>query len=111
MGDYLRKWEGTGADVGLRIIESRKLPATMPPGLVDLTRAGRADACEARKQEDGSILKPNRTFHRMANRQISHFYTAPSASAAVQNDAPSSTTTAISIAPIRFDTPCTLKNR
>jgi hypothetical protein len=104
MGDNLRKWEGTGADVGLKIIESHKIAATVPPRLVDLTRAGRVDAYETRKQEDRSIFKPSCTFDRMATRQISHFYTAPSASAAVQNDAPSSTTSLIKNCPTPLNT-------
>jgi hypothetical protein len=56
MGKYQLKWEGTGPDVALNIIQSHKIVATVPARLVDLARAGRADAYETRKEEDGSTL-------------------------------------------------------
>ncbi|MGA7921033.1 MAG: hypothetical protein WCA38_15325 [Candidatus Acidiferrales bacterium] len=56
VGNYQLKWEGTGAEVELNIIQSHKIVATVPARLVDLTRPGRADAYEARKEDDGSTL-------------------------------------------------------
>lgn len=56
MGKYQLKWEGTGPEVALNIIQSHKIVATVPARLVDLARAGRADAYETRKEEDGSTL-------------------------------------------------------
>jgi len=56
MGDNLRKWAGTGTDVGLKIIVSHKIAATVPQRLVASIRAATVDAYEARKQEAGSIF-------------------------------------------------------
>src|ERR1700722_6852746 len=56
MGNYQLKWEGTGPDVALNIIQSHKIVATVPARVVDLTRPGRADGYETRKEEDGSTL-------------------------------------------------------
>jgi hypothetical protein len=55
-GDYQLKWEGTGPDVELNIIQSHNIVATVPARLVDLTRPGRINAYETEKEEDGSRL-------------------------------------------------------
>jgi hypothetical protein len=56
MGKYQLKWEGTGPDVALSIIQSHKIVATVPARLVELARPGRTDAYETRKVEDGNTL-------------------------------------------------------
>lgn len=59
MGNYQLRWEGTGSDVKLNIIQSRKVVATVPVQLVDLARTARAEGYETRKEEDGSTSLTN----------------------------------------------------
>jgi hypothetical protein len=63
VGNYRLKWQGTGADVELNIIQSHKVVATVPARLVDLARPGRGDAYGTRKQEDGSTLLTSIDFY------------------------------------------------
>lgn len=56
MGNYQLKWEGTGPDVTVSIIQSHRTVATVPARLVDLARTGRVDAYETRKDQHGSTL-------------------------------------------------------
>jgi hypothetical protein len=53
-GQYKLTWEGTGSSVELMIFSERKLVATVPARLIDLAQAGRQNATELRKNDDGS---------------------------------------------------------
>src|ERR1700740_2357289 len=59
MGNYQLRWEGTGSDVELSIIQSHKVVATVPAQLVDLPRPARTEGYETRKEEDGSTSLTN----------------------------------------------------
>lgn len=59
MGKYELRWEGTGSDVELNIIQSHKVVATVPAQLVDLAQPARIEAYETRKEEDGSTSLTN----------------------------------------------------
>ncbi|MFZ0522245.1 MAG: hypothetical protein WAN14_02455 [Candidatus Acidiferrales bacterium] len=59
MGNYQFRWEGSGPDVELNIIQSHKVVATVPAQLVDLARPARAEGYETRKEEDGSTSLTN----------------------------------------------------
>jgi hypothetical protein len=59
MGNYQLRWEGTGSDVELNIIQSHKVVATVPAQLVDLVSPARTEGYETRKEEDGSTLLTN----------------------------------------------------
>ncbi|MGA7851983.1 MAG: hypothetical protein WCA15_01580 [Candidatus Acidiferrales bacterium] len=59
MGNYQLRWDGTGSDVELNIIQSRKVVATVPAQLVDLARPARTQGYETRKAEDGSTSLTN----------------------------------------------------
>jgi hypothetical protein len=54
MGKYQLRWEGTGSDVELNIIQFHKVVATVPVQLVNLARTATAEGYETRKEEDGS---------------------------------------------------------
>jgi hypothetical protein len=53
-GQYKLTWNGTGSSVELMILSRGKLVATVPAQLVELSQAGRNDATESRKNDDGS---------------------------------------------------------
>jgi hypothetical protein len=53
-GEYKLTWEGTGPNIELNVIQSRKIVATVPARLVDLDRAGQQMGYETRMQEDGT---------------------------------------------------------
>ena len=59
MGNYQLRWEGTGSDVKLNIIQSHKVVATVPVQLVDLARTASTEGYETRKEEDGSTSLTN----------------------------------------------------
>ena len=54
VGDYQVKWEGTGPNVELNIIKSKKVVVTVPARLVELSRPERDSASVTRKAEDGT---------------------------------------------------------
>jgi hypothetical protein len=53
-GDYSLQWEGTGNNVQLNILKGKKVVATTPARLVDLSQSAGADAAVIRSNADGS---------------------------------------------------------
>ena len=53
-GDYQVKWEGTGPNVELNIIKSKKVVVTVPARLVELNRPERNSASVTLMAEDGT---------------------------------------------------------
>ena len=53
-GRYKLTWDGTGSSVELMILSQGKLVATVPARLIDLGQAGRENATESRRNDDGS---------------------------------------------------------
>jgi hypothetical protein len=53
-GDYQVKWEGTGPNVELNIIKSKKVVVTVPARLVELSRPELDSASVTRMAEDGT---------------------------------------------------------
>jgi hypothetical protein len=52
-GQYKLTWDGTGSSVELMILSHRKLVATVPAQLVELSQDGQNNATESRKNDDG----------------------------------------------------------
>jgi hypothetical protein len=55
-GEYKVTWEGTGPNVQLSVIQSKKIVATVPARLVELSRPGLGQGYGTRKNEDGTTL-------------------------------------------------------
>jgi len=55
-GEYKVTWEGTGPNVQLSVIQSKKIVATVPARLVELSRPGPGQGYGTRKNEDGTTL-------------------------------------------------------
>jgi hypothetical protein len=55
-GEYKIMWEGTGPNVQLSVIQSKKVVATVPARLVELSRPGQGQGYGTRKDEDGTTL-------------------------------------------------------
>jgi hypothetical protein len=53
-GQYKLTWDGTGSRVELMILSQGKLVATVPARLIELGQAGRENATESQKNDDGS---------------------------------------------------------
>lgn len=53
-GQYKLTWDGTGSSVELMILSQGKLVATVPARLIDLGQAGRENATESHRNDDGS---------------------------------------------------------
>ena len=53
-GKYKLTWDGTGSSVELMILSQGKLVATVPARLIKLGQAGRENATESHKNDDGS---------------------------------------------------------
>ena len=53
-GQYKLTWDGTGSSVELMILSQGKLVATVPARLIELGQAGRENATESYKNDDGS---------------------------------------------------------
>lgn len=53
-GQYKLTWDGTGSSVQLMILSQGKLVATVPARLIDLGQAGRENATESHRNDDGS---------------------------------------------------------
>ncbi len=53
-GDYTVKWEGTGPNVELNILQGRTVVATVPARLIDLERASSSDAAVVKRDGNGS---------------------------------------------------------
>jgi hypothetical protein len=53
-GQYKLSWDGTGSSVELMILWRGKLLATVPAHVIELSQAGRDNATETRKNDDGS---------------------------------------------------------
>ena len=52
-GQYEVTWEGTGPNVELNVIQSKKIVVTVPARLVELKHAGPGQGYGTRKEEDG----------------------------------------------------------
>lgn len=53
-GEYQLKWDGTSPSVELSILSHKKLVATVPARLIELSHAGENNATESRKNDDGT---------------------------------------------------------
>ena len=53
-GDYEVTWDGTGPDVELNVIQSKKIVATLTARLVELSHRGPGQGYGTRKEEDGT---------------------------------------------------------
>jgi len=53
-GDYTVKWEGNGPSVELNILQGKKVVATTPARLIDLSRSADGNSAVVRKNDDGS---------------------------------------------------------
>jgi hypothetical protein len=53
-GEYSLQWEGTGSNVQLNILKGKKIVATTPARLVDLSQAPSLDAAVVTSNGDGS---------------------------------------------------------
>lgn len=53
-GEYHVQWEGTGPNVQLNILNGKKVVATAPARLVDLSQSPSSDAAIVRTNNDGS---------------------------------------------------------
>ncbi|MGH9499907.1 MAG: hypothetical protein ACRD3L_12280 [Terriglobales bacterium] len=53
-GDYSLKWEGTGSNVQLSILQGSKVVASTPARLVDLSQATGSDSAVLKSNGDGS---------------------------------------------------------
>jgi len=53
-GEYNVKWEGTGPNVELNILQGKKVVATTPARLIDLNRSAGGNSAVVRKNDDGS---------------------------------------------------------
>jgi hypothetical protein len=54
-GEYSVTWEGSGPDVQVNFLKGKKIVATSPAHLVDLTSSPAADAALIKTNNDGSI--------------------------------------------------------
>jgi len=53
-GAYTVEWEGNGPNVELNILQGKKVVATMPARLIDLSRSADGDSAVVKKNDDGS---------------------------------------------------------
>ena len=53
-GEYTVKWEGSGPNVELNIVQRGKVVATVPAHLVDLNKSSAKDSAIVRSNGDGS---------------------------------------------------------
>jgi hypothetical protein len=53
-GEYSVKWEGTGPNVELNILQGGKVIATVPARMIDLQQSPSQDSAVVRKNDDGS---------------------------------------------------------
>jgi len=53
-GDYSLNWQGSGSNVQLNILKGKKVVATTPARLVDLSQAPASDAAIIKSNTDGS---------------------------------------------------------
>jgi len=53
-GSYSLQWEGTGSNVQLNILKDKKIVASTPARLVDLSQPPTSDAAVVRSNSDGS---------------------------------------------------------
>ena len=53
-GEYQIRWEGSGPNVELSILKGKKVVATSPARLVDLSQSSSYDSAVVRKNDDGS---------------------------------------------------------
>jgi hypothetical protein len=53
-GEYEVTWDGTGPNVELNVIQSKKIVATVPARLVQLNHSGPGQGYGTRKEEDGT---------------------------------------------------------
>jgi len=53
-GDYSVKWDGTGPNVELNILQGSKVVATTPARLIDLSQKPNSDAAIVQRNDDGS---------------------------------------------------------
>jgi len=53
-GGYTVKWEGTGPNVELNILQGKKVVATVPARLIELNSSPSSDAAVTKLNEDGS---------------------------------------------------------
>ena len=53
-GEYEIMWEGTGPNVELNVVQSKKIVATVPARLVELNHPGPGQGYGTRKEEDGT---------------------------------------------------------
>ena len=53
-GEYNVKWEGSGPNVELNILQGKKVVATIPARLIDLDRSAPGNTSVIKRNEDGS---------------------------------------------------------
>ncbi len=53
-GNYMLKWKGNGPNLEVRILQGRKLVATVPAHVLDLDRASERNAAVTRIEDDGT---------------------------------------------------------
>jgi len=53
-GDYTVKWDGNGPSVELSILQGKKVVATVPARLIDLSQSQSSDAAVVKVNGDGS---------------------------------------------------------
>jgi len=53
-GEYSVKWEGTGPNVELNILQGKKVVATIPARLIDLDRSAPGNTAVVKRNGDGS---------------------------------------------------------
>jgi hypothetical protein len=53
-GDYSVKWDGNGPNVELNIFKGKKVVATTPARLIDLSQTPNSDAAVVKSNDDGS---------------------------------------------------------
>ena len=53
-GEYSVKWEGTGPNVELNILQGKKVVATIPARLIDLDRSAPGNTSVVKRNGDGS---------------------------------------------------------
>jgi len=53
-GDYSVNWDGTGQNVQMNIMKGKKVVATAPATLVDLSQPASSDAAVIKSNEDGT---------------------------------------------------------
>jgi len=53
-GNYKVMWEGTGPNIELKVVQSKRIVATAPARLVELSGPGPGQGYGTRKEEDGT---------------------------------------------------------